>query len=105
MSQTARRISLLFCLTLSFAVFSNLVQAQTHTITVLYNLTGGNGGAIPSGGLTMDRAGNFYGITTYDGAGGYGTVFRLSRAGSGWVLTPLYSFTSADGRPNPGVTL
>ncbi len=103
MSQTTRRISLLFCLTLSFAVLSNIAQAQT--LSVPYNFTGGNGGAIPAGGLTMDRAGNFYGITTYDGAGGYGTVFRLSRAGSGWVLTPLYSFTSADGHGNPGVVI
>jgi len=103
MSQTTRRIALLFCCTLSLAVLANTAEAQT--LTVLYNFTGGNDGAIPAGGLTMDRAGNFYGITTYDGAGGYGTVFRLSRAGSGWVLTPLYSFTSDDGHANPGVVI
>ncbi len=101
MSQTTRLIALFFCFTLSLAVLSNIAQAQT--LSVLYNFTGGNDGALPEGGLTMDRAGHFYGTTTYDGAGGYGTVFRLSRAGSGWVSTPLYSFNSVDGRPNGGV--
>jgi uncharacterized repeat protein (TIGR03803 family) len=41
----------------------------------------------------MDRAGNFYGTTARGGQTGScqdgfgcGTVFKLSRAGSGWVL-------------------
>jgi uncharacterized repeat protein (TIGR03803 family) len=33
--------------------------------------------------------GNFYGTTTYGGAGGLGTVFRVTPAG---VLTTLVSF-------------
>jgi len=101
MRQSTRRIAVLFCCAFCLTVFTNIAQAQT--LTVLYNFTGSNDGALPVGGLTMDRAGNFYGTTTYDGTGGHGTVFRLSRAGSGWVLTPLYSFTSADGSPNGGV--
>ncbi|MGA2372428.1 MAG: choice-of-anchor tandem repeat GloVer-containing protein [Candidatus Korobacteraceae bacterium] len=73
---------------------------QAQTITVLHSFTGGDDGAYPYAGLTMDRAGNFYG-TTYAG-GGYGregVVFRLSAAGSGWILTPLHSFA---GGPNDG---
>ena len=66
------------------------VQAQTYK--VIYNFTGGQDGAVPYTGLTMDRAGNFYGTTLNGGSTGNGTVFRLSRKGSGWVLTPLYSF-------------
>ncbi len=67
--------------------------AQAQTITALHSFTGGADGAFPYAGLTMDRAGNFYG--TASGGGGYdreGVVFRLSRAGSGWIFTPLYSF-------------
>lgn len=67
------------------------VYAQT--IAVLHNFTGGGDGAYPYAGLTMDRAGSFYG--TASAGGGYlehGTVFHLSRAGSGWIVTPLYSF-------------
>ncbi len=96
-----------FCLTFSVAVLSNIAQAQTHTITVLHNLAGGADGQYPEAGLTMDRAGNLYGTTTDGGAGGYGVVFRLSRAGTGWVSTPLYSFHGGqnDGcYPYAGVT-
>jgi hypothetical protein len=45
----------------------------------------------------MDKAGNLYGITNEgggSGCGGYGcgTVFKLSKKGSGWIFNPLYSF-------------
>ena len=104
MHQTVRRVALLFCFTLSLAVLSNLAEAQT--ITVLHNFTGGNDGAFPDSGLTMDGAGNFYGTANRGGASDVGTVFRLSHAGSGWVLTTLYSFKNdrADGaNPYGGV--
>ena len=51
-----------------------------QTITVLHNFTGGADGAFPYAGLTVDRAGTFYGTTS--AGGGYereGVVFRLSR--------------------------
>jgi len=95
MSQTTRRIALFFCFTFSLAVLSTMVQAQT--LTVLHNFTGGGDGSYPEAGLTMDRQGNLYGTTAEGGAHGYGVVFRLSHAGSGWVLTPLYSFDGSDG--------
>ena len=95
MSQTKRRIALCFCFTLSLALLYNVAQAQTHTITVLHNFTGGNDGAAPDAGLTMDRAGNFYGTTVAGGPSNLGGVFRLSHAGSGWILMPLYSFRNA----------
>lgn len=82
----------------TLALFTAMAQAQT--INVLHNFTGGADGAFPYAGLTMDKAGDFYG--TASAGGGYnkmGVVFRLSRAGSGWVLTPLYSFA---GEPNDG---
>lgn len=85
---------------------SNLTaaSAQAQTITVLHNFTGGADGGSPYAGLTMGPGGDFYG-TTYTGGNetgdchpfGCGTVFRLSRGGSGWVVTPLYSFV---GRPD-----
>lgn len=88
-------------------VTANTVQAQTFQ--VLHIFTGGSDGAIPVGGLTMDRAGNLYGATAAGGntgsncqfggaANGCGTVFRLVRGSSGWVLSPLYAFQGyADG--------
>lgn len=78
---------------------------QAQTLTVLHNFTLGGDGASPTAGLTMDGAGNFYGTTARGGyAIGYycgygcGTVFKLSRGGSSWVLNSIYSFKGgADG--------
>ncbi len=79
------------CLALFFAA----VMAPAQTLTVLHTFTGGDGWS-PVSGLTSDRAGNFYGTTDVGGASNRGTVFRLSPAGSGWVLTTLYSFQCQD---------
>lgn len=71
------------------------LPSQAQTFSVLHAFTGAGDGSVPSSGLTIDRAGNFYG-TTSSGAAGYGTVFKLSRAGSGWLLTTLYQFQGGD---------
>jgi uncharacterized repeat protein (TIGR03803 family) len=44
-------------------------------------------------GLTMDSAGNLYGTTYQNGAHNYGSVFKLTKAGSGWTYSDLYDFT------------
>jgi len=62
-----------------------------QTFNVIHTFSGGADGANPYAGLTVDRAGNLYGTTTRGGVG-YGTVFKLKHAGSGWILQTLYSF-------------
>ena len=88
MRQIVRQIALFFCFTLFPAGLSSIAQ----TLTVLHSFTGGADGKYSEAGLTMDRAGNFYGTASEGGPGDAGVVFRLSRAGSSWILTPLYSF-------------
>jgi uncharacterized repeat protein (TIGR03803 family) len=53
-------------------------------------------GTGPQGGVTLGSDGNFYGTTSGGGAGGQGTVFKITPAGK---LTTLFSFpsTGADG--------
>jgi len=68
--------------------------AQAQTFTVLHNFNV-NDGAFPIAGLTMDRAGNLYGTTSFGGPGS-GTVFKLTHRNSGWVLDPLYSFPGVE---------
>ena len=68
-----------------------LPTAQAQTFSAIYNFSGGQDGATPYAGLTMDKAGNFYG-TTFSGGKGLGTVYRLKRSGSSWVADGLYSF-------------
>ena len=75
------------------------------TETVLYRFPGGNGPWLPIAGLTMDAAGDLFGMTTdgdvYDCLTTYcGTAFELTppaRAGGKWAETVLYRFTKGDG--------
>jgi uncharacterized repeat protein (TIGR03803 family) len=92
-------------LTLVCALMVLGVAAQAQTFTVLHNFTGGQDGATPKAGITLDQAGNLYG-TTAKGAsfagncsvlGGCGTVFELKRENSGWLFNPLYTFHFSDG--------
>jgi uncharacterized repeat protein (TIGR03803 family) len=84
-----------FLLALTFLL---LPSAQAQTYSVIYNFTGGTDGAFPEAGLTMDKAGSLYGTAYQGGSSDRGTVFKLVHKGSGWVLSPLYSFTGrADG--------
>jgi uncharacterized repeat protein (TIGR03803 family) len=59
-------------------------------------------GAIPSGGLTMDSAGNLFGVTQGGGAAECddytrcGTAFELSPDGKKWKETVLYSFCAKE---------
>jgi uncharacterized repeat protein (TIGR03803 family) len=82
-------LSLLCALTM---IEPELAQGQTYTL--LHNFTAGSDGANPNAGLTGDGHGNFYGTTTGNVTHGYGTIFKLSHEGPGWVLTTLYTFQS-----------
>ena len=80
------------------------------TEAVIYSFMSGNDGAQPSAGdLIFDKAGNMYGTTSYGGASGNGTVFKLTapkgKKGN-WVETVLYAFgQGTDGAvPVAGVT-
>jgi uncharacterized repeat protein (TIGR03803 family) len=76
------------------------------TESVLHSFAGGpTDGAYPLGGLIMDSAGNLYGTTSYGGANGDGTVFKISTAG---MYSVLHSFAGSpsDGRvPYAGLTM
>ena len=56
---------------------------------VLYDFQGGKDGAGPISSLTLDAAGNLYGVTATGGEGctpwGCGTVFELSRTNGRWA--------------------
>ena len=62
--------------------------------TILYNFTD-TGGVYPGyGNLVFDQAGNIYG-TAFNGGGSgfFGTVFELTRSGSGWTESVLWRFS------------
>ena len=111
-----RRLALGPALLSAISIFT-LQFAQGQAFTVIHSFEGPDA-YVPSAGLTMDRAGNFYG-TTRDGGSfnngpfcsvyaeiGCGTVFKLSRHGSGWQLSPIFLFDGPDGAyPTTPVTI
>jgi uncharacterized repeat protein (TIGR03803 family) len=72
--------------------------------TSLYSFQGGQSGAYPYGALAQAADGNFYGTTVEGGIYGYGTLFRMSPAGS---VSFLYSFNAGGpgAFPLDGLTL
>jgi uncharacterized repeat protein (TIGR03803 family) len=75
------------------------VAAPAAMLTVLHSFAGGNDGASPMAGVVFDASGNLYGTTAYGGLG-FGTVFKVSKAGT---ETVLYRFKAgADGEAPDG---
>jgi len=66
-------------------------SAKGWKLTTLYSFSGGAG---PYNKLTFDAKGNIYGATNGDGAHGFGSVFKLTRAHGVWAYTDLYDFTN-----------
>jgi uncharacterized repeat protein (TIGR03803 family) len=76
---------------------------KTGKLTLLHTFTGTPDGQQPHGGVIRDAAGNLYGTTSFGGAHGWGTVFKLDNTGK---ETVLYSFTEgADGGRTRGGSL
>jgi uncharacterized repeat protein (TIGR03803 family) len=67
--------------------------APDGTETVLYSFTGEPDGLIPRGGMSIDLAGNLYGVTQLGGAYNYGTIFKITPGGA---ETVIHSFDSGD---------
>ena len=78
-----------------FAVIMMTAPAQAQTFRVIHNFTGFGDGSVPEAGVTIDRGGNLY-STTFQG-----TVFKMSHAGSGWILTTLYTFQGGSDGSKP----
>jgi uncharacterized repeat protein (TIGR03803 family) len=57
----------------------------SYTESVLHSFTGSTDGVNPSGSLTLDAAGNLYGVAAQ-------VAFELSPSSSGWTETVLYTF-------------
>jgi uncharacterized repeat protein (TIGR03803 family) len=74
--------------------------------TVLYNFAGGSDGCGPYPGVTLDAAGNLYGVTSLGGDGfcnsGHGVVFKVDTAGN---ETVLHTFGGSDGDDPDSVLL
>ena len=72
-------------------------------LTTLHNFSDGADGASPWAGLVQGTDGNFYGTTWGDGGPNYGSVFKITPAGT---LTTLYHLGGPGGsQPMAGLVL
>jgi uncharacterized repeat protein (TIGR03803 family) len=72
------------------------------TLTTLHRFTYGVDGAYPSDWLVKGTDDSMYGTTSYGGAAGYGTVFKIDATGT---LTTFHSFDyGSGGSPFGGLT-
>ncbi|HZP22204.1 MAG TPA: choice-of-anchor tandem repeat GloVer-containing protein [Terriglobales bacterium] len=91
---------------LSLLVVVGAAHAQTFAVIHSFN---GPDGYVPMAGLTVDAGGNLYGTTRSGGSFnlppfcqvyaeiGCGTVFKLWKHNSSWLLATLFSFAGRDG--------
>jgi uncharacterized repeat protein (TIGR03803 family) len=83
-----------------FGVIFQLTPPASHhfiwTETVLHSFTCGNDGCVDWAGLTMGKAGVFYGTTLYGGPLNGGTVFQLQQVNGLWTESVLYTFNGID---------
>ena len=77
------------------------ITSQPQNFAVLHNFTGGQDGANPKAGVTLDKAGNLYGTTFNGGTSGNGAVYQLKLKNSSFVFNPLYSFAGGSDGANP----
>jgi len=88
--------------------FELMPSGGSWTEALLYSFTGipGQQGG-PHASLVMDKGGDIYGTTEWDGAYGYGAVFKLTFSGGDWTYTALHDFAGGnDGAfPTGGVLL
>lgn len=78
------------------------LDSKTKAETVLYSFCSKipcSDGAGPDGPLTLDSANNIYGVTSYGGAHGAGTIFELNPITR--ELRTLWSFTPGGGGQPP----
>lgn len=76
-----------------FELSPNAGGGWTEKILHDFNFDGIDG-YHPSGSLTIDSAGNLYGLTHDGGVNNYGAVFELTPSASGWAETILHSFNN-----------
>lgn len=91
-------------------VFKLTPSGSSYAETVLYAFAGGEDGAAPLAGLTIDTAGNLFGATLLGGGfsskcktgSGCGTIFELERSGATYSEHILVRFHGGSDGATPG---
>jgi uncharacterized repeat protein (TIGR03803 family) len=85
---------------------ADLVSAGvTESVLYSFGAIASGDGYDPEGNLVQASDGNFYGMTLFGGANGYGTVVRITPAGNEEILYSFGTVASGDGQVPHGGTL
>jgi hypothetical protein len=95
-------------LTGSVYAFTPTAGGSAYTLATIASFTGGSGGGNPIGGLHIDTSGHLYGAAfsggntsasacKADGLDGCGTIFQLTKSGTSWTNTAIWTFSFSDG--------
>ena len=90
----AENAGTVFSLQPPFSFCRSVLCSWIHN--VLYDLANGGNAAPFYGQPALDAAGNIYATSAFGGSNEYGTVYEVSRSGSGWTGTTLYFFQADD---------
>jgi uncharacterized repeat protein (TIGR03803 family) len=72
--------------------------AGVWTESVLHHFQGGQDGSSPISALVRGNDGSLYGTTSAGGAGGFGTIFRVTQTPQGnWRTRIVHAFNGLDG--------
>lgn len=83
-------------------VFRLTPSGSTYIESVLYSFRNGTDGARPFSGLIADKTGALYGTTNQGGgASAFGTVFKLTPSGGGYLESVLHAFRGGTDGANP----
>jgi uncharacterized repeat protein (TIGR03803 family) len=74
-------------------VYEQTPPGSWGTDTIVHSFSGPDG-QFPLGGVIFYKGGNLYGTTYQGGANGVGTIYELTKAGSGWTESLLHSFAN-----------
>ncbi len=101
-----RRLGLLLPAVVA-VLFAQLAGAESGSEAVLYSFgRSATDGYIPSSALVQGGDGSFYGTTSYGGANGGGTVFKITPSGAETVLYSFAASSSSDAiRMRPAAAL
>jgi uncharacterized repeat protein (TIGR03803 family) len=78
--------------------------SKNGTFTVLHRFGRGTDGCLPAGSVVQDKAGNFYGTTSFCGSSNYGTIWKVSKNGKETVLHNFAGGSSDGCNPAAGVS-
>jgi uncharacterized repeat protein (TIGR03803 family) len=74
--------------------------ASQGNLQIIYNFRQEQNQGSQQSGVTIDRAGNLYGVIAYGGNNGTGFAYKMTHLG-GWLLDPLFNFLGSDTGEQP----